>query len=597
MRSSRTALVATVLLAVVARGAVAQPAPSADLEAARALFRRNLDAIRRHDRPAYLECYWRSDRMARTGPTGFIASYDSLVGSVADNQWPEVFEASDLRVTPLQDGVVYGTYRYRVRFSGEESSGISERLFVRTADGWRIAVTTAFGNPPGTPAPPRALVGGTLVDGTGRAPVTDALVVMRDGRIDYAGPSRGHPVPAGVDTVDARGCWITPGLVDAHVHYSQTGWADGRPDAVDVRDLYPYEDVARRLRAHPEAFHRAWLACGVTAVFDVGGFPWTVGLQQATETDTHAPHVAAAGPLLSTLDFWLNLPAERQFIYLANDSTARAGVRYLKSLGVAAVKVWFINTPARDFDEMARLVRVAGEEARKAGLPLIVHATGLREARAALEAGAKLLVHSVWDQPVDEAFLSLAKKNGTFYCPTLTVIEGYWKLYDAVRAGKAPALDDPCAALDSLTRAHVASSATLGAARVPAARVPSDSLKAARVRIMAENLMRVSRAGIPIAMGTDAGNPLTLHGPAVFAEMEAMQRAGLRPMDVLVAATRGGATAMGRLAQLGTVEPGKAADLCVVGADPTGDVANLRRVRFVVRAGVVRATAELAAPR
>jgi imidazolonepropionase-like amidohydrolase len=127
--------------------------------------------------------------------------------------------------------------------------------------------------------------------------------------------------------------------------------------------------------------------------------------------------------------------------------------------------------------------------------------------------------------------------------------------------------------------------------------VPSDSLKAARVRIMAENLMRVSRAGIPIAMGTDAGNPLTLHGPAVFAEMEAMQRAGLRPTDVLVAATRGGATAMGRLGLLGTVEPGKAADLCVVGADPTRDVANLRRVRFVVRGGVVRTAAELAAPR
>jgi hypothetical protein len=236
MRSVRT-LLATLVLAAVARAAVAQPAPAADLEAARALFRRNLDAIRRHDLEAYFACYWRSDRMARTGPTGFIASYDSLLGSVAPDQWPEVFEASDLRVTPLQDGLVYGTYRYRVRFSGTETSGISERLFVRTVDGWRIAITTAFGNPPGTPAPPRALVGGTLVDGTGRPPVADALVVMRDGRIDYAGPGRGHPLPAGVDTVDARGCWITPGLVDAHVHYSQTGWADGRPDAVDVRDL------------------------------------------------------------------------------------------------------------------------------------------------------------------------------------------------------------------------------------------------------------------------------------------------------------------------------------------------------------------------
>jgi imidazolonepropionase-like amidohydrolase len=595
MRTERVTLLAAVMLFALVRAAVAAPADG-DLEAARALFRRNLEAIRHHDRAAYLECYWHSDRLARTGPTGFIASFDSLERAT-DDQWPEVFEASDLRVTPVEDGVVYGTYRYRVRFDGAESFGISERLFVRRPEGWRIAVTTAFGNPPGTPAPPRALVGGTLVDGTGRAPVPNALVVTRDGRIDYAGPAAGHPVPAGVDTVDVRGCWITPGLVDAHVHYSQTGWADGRPDAVDVRDHHPNQEVARRLAAPPEAFHRAYLACGVTAVFDVGGLPWTVGLQQGTEPDTRAPHVAAAGPLLSTLDHWLNLPAERQFIYLANDSTARAGVRYLKSLGSAAIKVWFIPTPGRDFDEMARIVRAAGEEARKAGLPLIVHATGLREAKAALAAGANVLVHSVWDQAVDDEFLSLAKKNGTIYCPTITVIGGYWKLYDAIRAGKAPAIDDPCAAVDSLTRAHVAGSATLGASRVPASRVPADSLKAARTRIMGENLMRVARAGIPIAMGTDAGNPLTLHGASVFAEMEAMQRAGLTAMDVLVASTRGGAAAMGRSKVFGTVEPGKAADLCVVGADPTRDIANMRRVRFVARAGVVRTAAELKAAR
>jgi imidazolonepropionase-like amidohydrolase len=576
--------------ATVAPGATGT---TGDLEAARALFRRNLDAIRHHDRAAYLACYWHSERLARTGPTGFIATFDSLERST-DNQWPEVFEASDLRVTPVEDGVVYGTYRYRVRFSGEESSGISERLFVRTADGWRIAVTTAFGNPAGTPAPPRALVGGTLVDGTGRAPVADALVLMRDGQIDYAGPAAGHAVPAGVDTVDVRGCWITPGLVDAHVHYSQTGWADGRPDAVDLRETYPYEEVERRLKAHPETFHHTYLACGVTAVFDVGGFPWTVAMQQSAENDTRAPHYVAAGPLLSTLDHWLNLPAERQFIYLANDSVARAGVHYLKSLGSSAVKVWFINTPARNFDEMARLVRVAGEEAHQEGLPLIVHATGLREAKAALEAGANLLVHSVWDQPVDDEFIALAKKNGTMYCPTITVIGGYWRLYDAMRAGKAPEVDDPCAALDSLTLAHIASTAGLGASRVPLSRVPTDSLKAARWRFMSENLMRVFRAGIPIAMGTDAGNPLTLHGVSVFGEMEAMQRAGMKPAEVLVAATRGGATAMGKARAFGTVEKGKAADLCVVGADPTRDIAAMRRVRYVVRAGVVRSAAELA---
>jgi len=119
----------------------------------------------------------------------------------------------------------------------------------------------------------------------------------------------------------------------------------------------------------------------------------------------------------------------------------------------------------------------------------------------------------------------------------------------------------------------------------------------ARLKLMNENLMRVFRAGIPVAMGTDAGNPLTLHGPSVYAEMEAMQAAGMSAMEVLVASTRGGALAMRRDADYGTVEKGKMADLLVVGADPSADIANLRKLKFVVRGGVVRGQEELRAAR
>src|SRR4029077_1036852 len=111
-------------------------------------------------------------------------------------------------------------------------------------------------------------------------------------------------------------------------------------------------------------------------------------------------------------------------------------------------------------------------------------------------------------------------------------------------------------------------------------------------RLMAANLKKVSAAGIPIAMGTDAGNPLTLHGPSVYAEMEAMQAAGLSPMQVIVASTRGGSLAMGAAAGTETLEKGKSADLIVVGADPTKDVANLRKLLFVMRAGVLHSQQE-----
>jgi imidazolonepropionase-like amidohydrolase len=298
--------------------------------------------------------------------------------------------------------------------------------------------------------------------------------------------------------------------------------------------------------------------------------------------------MAAAGPLLSTLDHWLNLPAERQFIHLTSDSTARAGVRYIKSLGSDAVKVWFIVNSGQTFENMEQAVMSAGDEARKVGLPLIVHATGIKEAKAALRAGAKLLVHSVDDAPLDSEFLELMKRNSTVYCPTLTVRSGYYRMFDAARTGRPPVVDDPLHAIDSLTLVHVMSSASVGAAKV-AARKPPDPVAVEKTRqTMNANLLAVRKAGIPIATGTDAGNPLTLHGPSIYAEMEAMQAAGLTAMDVLVASTRNGARAMGRERDFGTIEKGKLADLVVVGADPARDIKAMRRPRFVVRGGVVR---------
>src|SRR2546428_139754 len=109
---------------------------------------------------------------------------------------------------------------------------------------------------------------------------------------------------------------------------------------------------------------------------------------------------------------------------------------------------------------MERAVSAAGEEARRLGLPLIVHATGLKEAKAALRAGAGVLVHSVWDAPVDREFIDLARRNHAIYCPTLTVIDGYARMTRSARSGDrriAPAIDDPNGCIDSLTRALIAS--------------------------------------------------------------------------------------------------------------------------------------------
>ena len=107
------------------------------------------------------------------------------------------------------------------------------------------------------------------------------------------------------------------------------------------------------------------------------------------------------------------------------------------------------------------------------------------------------------------------------------------------------------------------------------------------------NLKRVFDAAIPVALGTDAGNPLTLHGASVFMELEAMQASGLAPRDVVVAATRNAARAAG-LDSTGTVTAGSVADLLVLDADPLADVRHFREIALVVRRGEMYTRHELA---
>jgi imidazolonepropionase-like amidohydrolase len=435
-------------------------------------------------------------------------------------------------------------------------------------------------------APATALVGATLVN-PGAAPVRDAAVVVRGRRVVCAGARAACPVPAGARVVDVRGGWVIPGLIDAHVHYSQTGWVDGRPDALDVRDEFPYERTVGALRREPEHFHRAWLCAGVTSVFDVGGYPWTFDLARATRAADDAPHVAAAGPLLSTVDHWVNLPAERQFVHMRSDSAVRAAVGELAAAGAEAVKVWYINLPDSARARARPLLDLAGAEAARARLPLLVHATELATAKEALAAGARVLVHSVETDTVDAAFLDLARRTGAVVVPTLTVREGYADVY----LGRSPAARYPLDCVDAATRAKL--ERALPESRRPRGAAARSARWDRQRATMEENLRRLRAAGIPVAAGTDAGNPGTAHGPSIYREMEAMQRAGMPAAEVLASATIVAARAMGIAGEAGSLEPGKRADLVVLDADPAADIANARRVRMVMRNGALRRRAEL----
>src|SRR5258708_5305287 len=211
----------------------AASAADADVAAARALFAANLQAIRDRDAAAYLACYLDSANLARTGAEGFALGFAGLAAD-AGKGWPDHIAADDVHLVPVLPGLVYGTYRYRVRYGTREVAGPSERRSAKPPAGWKIAVSTAFQEPPATPPPARVLAGATLLDGTGAPPVANAVVVLSGGKIDCAGPRSACPIPAGADVLDVSGLGITPGVIDAHVHFSQTGWAHRRPRALGV---------------------------------------------------------------------------------------------------------------------------------------------------------------------------------------------------------------------------------------------------------------------------------------------------------------------------------------------------------------------------
>jgi len=125
--------------------------PASDTVEARRVFEENIDAIHKRDRARYLATYLHSNTLARNGPGGLELGYDNW-SARRDSTWPDTLIARNLRVLPITPGVVYGTYCYTVTQKDTTSSGVSERIFVKTPEGWRIAVTTAFGLPAGAPA-------------------------------------------------------------------------------------------------------------------------------------------------------------------------------------------------------------------------------------------------------------------------------------------------------------------------------------------------------------------------------------------------------------------------------------------------------------
>ncbi|HEY6327374.1 MAG TPA: amidohydrolase family protein [Candidatus Cybelea sp.] len=428
-----------------------------------------------------------------------------------------------------------------------------------------------------------ALVGATAFLGDELSIVHDSTIVLRGNRILAAGPSDSVLVPSGAQRITVRDKFVLPGLIDSHVHFFQSGGLFTRPDIIDLRAVRPYTEELAWIDAHLDDTFARYLRAGITSVSDVGGPFWNYDVRARAARMPLAPRVAAAGPLISSVDRSILSPhGDPPIVKIDSPDAARALVRREAQYQTDFVKMWWIVTKDHPAAAFVPVAHATVAESRAQALRVAIHALELETARLAAEAGTDVLVHSVFDKDVDDAFVALLKERNIILCPTIRVLGGY----------ETTLAERPELSIQDLRLANPETVGTLFMlADLSGGETPSQLAAAQRVdpaerRAAAmRNLRRLHDAGVTIAAGTDAGNIGTLHASSLYAELETMVQSGVPERDVLIMATLNGAKHMARDRELGTIAPGKLADLVVLDENPVDDIRNISSVGLVVKDG------------
>ena len=454
-----------------------------------------------------------------------------------------------------------------------------------------------------------ALVNGTLIDpGTSKV-MPNALVIIEGDHISAVGQQAPEMATKGPRVIDCKGKFILPGYIDTHVHFFQSGDIYTRPDAVDLTSVRSYKDEHAWIERNLQDTFGRYLRCGITSVVDIGGPMWNFRLRKLAGSVEKAPRIAVAGPLISSVSRpQLELNGDPPIVKIDTPEQGRQMVQKLAKENPDYVKIWYIVappasapsgpiTPAGGQSDVERaavfrpVVHAVIEESHRLKLRVAVHATELEAARASVEEGADLLVHSVTDKLVDDAFIKLLKERGTILTPTLVVFERYGRTF----AGKLELTPEEKA------WGNPEVLASLDVTKLPPDKMP-DRIKTAvanpqpvldRIQqtydIALKNLKTLQDAGITIATGTDAGNIGTIHGPAIFREFQLMKQAGLTPMQILQCTTANAAKTFGGDIgpKIGSLKPGNFADLVILKSNPLDDIKHSSDIDSVMKNGVI----------
>jgi imidazolonepropionase-like amidohydrolase len=398
-----------------------------------------------------------------------------------------------------------------------------------------------------------AIIGARIIDGTG-APARRGTVILQGDRILAVSPKA--EIPQGARILDAAGQTLMPGLFDLHTHLNASG-----TDAVD--------DLGKSLKAY--------LVCGVTSVNDYSVYGEMLAPLRALESSgvLVGPRVKFAirfgtpqghGAEFGWGDYFTQL--------VSTPAQAHAAMKKILPYKPDVIKAFTDGWRYGTGDDLTSMnlatLSAIVEDAHRAGIKVFTHTVTLNGAKIAARAGVDVLAHGVGDAPVDEELISVLKKSGTGYVSTLATYEPQT---DRVPSQRLLALLSPA---DREYALRAAERHGNSAPNSPVTR---------RWQFLQENIRRLSAAGVPIGVGTDAGVSGTYHGWSTLHEIELLVASGLTPMQAITAGTATSARLVGESIDRGTIEPGKIADLLLVKGFPDQNIEDIEQTAEVFLGG------------
>lgn len=393
----------------------------------------------------------------------------------------------------------------------------------------------------------KAFVGAELFDGEG-SPAGTSVIVVRDGRIEAVGPASQVQVPAGAETIDLTGKYVTPGWIEAHGH---VGGAKGLDTGEAAKTTENLQNQLTLLAKY-----------GVTTVFSQGGEPEGAF---ALRDGSHDPELNRARLLMAGTIVTGPTPDEAR---AQVDADAAAGVDWIKIR---------VDDNLGSGQKMSKETYTAViEQAHKHNLKVSAHLYYLEDAKGLLDAGVDMIAHSIRDKEVDDELIAKLKEKNVCVIPTLTR-----EVSTYVYESKPAFFDDPF-----FTK--LADATVLTALQTPerqkASQGKGPQTYKKQLAVASANVKKLFDAGVKIAMGTDAGPPARFLGYFEHMEMQMMVDAGLTPTEALQVATSDAAGCLG-LTDVGTLKVGKWADFAVFDQDPQANIANTKTLSSVYVAG------------